>query len=316
MGSSTVNLDEDIIAGITTATVGLLGYLVSIVLMVLILKTPSFRNAFGYLCISRLVSHIGIYSFNIFWAAPALLLKFDDSITSSYLGARLGQISNIFWYASLYSLLQIAINRLIAVALPLFYSRAFSNRNLIIFIGGFWILSSAQSIVLLWEGCEYVFSRSQFAWIYAATECGLFASFYLDFMFCVVLIICVLLIDSVTFFFIRRLAKDLFQKGSSNSQEQLAKLRVHKIFFAQGFLCVVNQALGIASYHSLLRETATKWERIAGTTLIFQLSNIVDALILFCFFKPFREQFWRSVCLRGKKPCSHKGSKVGNTLFS
>ncbi|RCN31715.1 hypothetical protein ANCCAN_22489 [Ancylostoma caninum] len=127
------------------------------------------------------------------------------------------------------------------------------------------------------EGCEYVFSPSQFAWIYAATECGLFASFYLDFLFCVTLITVVLLIDSATFFFIRRRAKDLFHKGSSISQEQLARLRVHKIFFMQGFLCVVNQALGIASYHSLLRDTATKWERIAGTTLIFQLCNIVDA---------------------------------------
>lgn len=56
------------------------------------------------------------------------------------------------------------------------------------------------------EGCEYVFSRSQFAWVYASTECGLFASFYLDFLFCVVLIIIVLLIDSASFFFIRKRA--------------------------------------------------------------------------------------------------------------
>ncbi|EYC36222.1 hypothetical protein Y032_0920g3045 [Ancylostoma ceylanicum] len=298
MGFSILSLDEEAIAGVTTAMVGFMGYVVSTVLMVLIMKTPSCRNAFGYLCISRLVSHIGIYSFNVFWAAPALLLKFDDSITSSYIGAR------------------IAINRLIAVASPLLYSRAFSDWNLMIFIAAFWLLSSAQSIVLLWEECKYVFSPSQFAWVYASTECGLFASFYLDFLFCVVVILTVLLIDSATFFLIRRRAKDLFNKRCSSSQEQLAKLRVHKIFFVQGILCAINQALGIASYHSLLRETATKWERIAGTTLIFQLCNIIDALILFSFIKPFREEFRRSLCRRGRKPSVNRGSKVGHTLFA
>ncbi|RCN33969.1 hypothetical protein ANCCAN_20182 [Ancylostoma caninum] len=67
-------LDEDVIAGVSTAMVGILGYAVSFTLLALILRTPAFRNAFGYLCVSRLVSHMGIYTANVFWAAPALLL--------------------------------------------------------------------------------------------------------------------------------------------------------------------------------------------------------------------------------------------------
>ncbi|EYC36220.1 hypothetical protein Y032_0920g3044 [Ancylostoma ceylanicum] len=260
--------------------VGILGYIVSFTLLALILRTPSFHNAFGYLCISRLVSHMGIYTANIFWAAPALLLEFDASITSSYFGAQVGHISNIFWHASVYCHLQIAINRLIAVASPFLYAEAFSNRNLICFIGCFWVLSVVQCVVLYWETCEYVFSVSQYAWVYAETKCGLFVSFYLDFVFCVAVIAVVFLIDSVTFFLIRKRTKILGRNISANSRA-LAWLHIQSTFFMQGVLIAVNQAISIVSYHALLHENATKWERLTGTVLICQSSNIVDALILF-----------------------------------
>lgn len=55
------------------------------------------------------------------------LRRFDDSITSSFLSARVGQLCNTCSYASYYMLMQMSVNRLVAIAFPLKYSLAFMS---------------------------------------------------------------------------------------------------------------------------------------------------------------------------------------------
>ncbi|RCN33811.1 hypothetical protein ANCCAN_20355 [Ancylostoma caninum] len=142
-------------AGISTAVMGAIGNTVGFILMMLILKTPSFHNAFGYLCISHLISHIGVYSANIFWAAPALILEFDASITNSFFGVLAGVVENTFWYAAIYSLLQMSLNRLIAIAFPLKYNTIFSPRNLAFGMALVWTLSISHCCIYFWSKFLY-----------------------------------------------------------------------------------------------------------------------------------------------------------------
>ncbi|KAL6730101.1 hypothetical protein Aduo_001097 [Ancylostoma duodenale] len=172
--------------------------------------------------------------------------------------------------------------------------------------------SSSELSLVVPETCEYVFSVSQYAWMYAETECGLFVSFYLDFVFCVAIIVIVFLIDSVTFFLIRRRTKILVRNTSANSRD-LAWLHIQSTFFMQGVLISVNQAMSIVSYHTLLHENATKWERLTGTVLICQSSNIVDALILFFFNTPSCRKTRRLLCVMGRKVSSKKFVNVFST---
>ncbi|VDM71268.1 unnamed protein product [Strongylus vulgaris] len=101
--------------------IGIFGVFTNFIVVFLIYRTPSFHNAFGYICASHLLADVGILSAFLFWATPASLMGFSQSLTDSLVGKRVGQFSMLFWYASMYGQLQLAVNRLLAIVTPILY---------------------------------------------------------------------------------------------------------------------------------------------------------------------------------------------------
>ncbi|KAK6052280.1 hypothetical protein COOONC_10215 [Cooperia oncophora] len=64
---------EGVIAGATMLIVGVTGITLNAAAVVLIYRTPSFHNAFGYICASHLVADVGALTIFTFWSAPAAL---------------------------------------------------------------------------------------------------------------------------------------------------------------------------------------------------------------------------------------------------
>ncbi|KAK5973566.1 hypothetical protein GCK32_016911, partial [Trichostrongylus colubriformis] len=114
---------DEIIAGIIMLTVSFLGNVLNISAVVLIYRTPHFHNAFGFICASHLLADVGLLSIYFFWAAPATILGYSEQLTLSYFGKQMGQLIMMFWYASIYGQLQIALNRLLAIFSPVLYSK-------------------------------------------------------------------------------------------------------------------------------------------------------------------------------------------------
>ncbi|RCN31996.1 hypothetical protein ANCCAN_22210 [Ancylostoma caninum] len=112
---------EENLAGAIMIVLGTTGFIISITVIIQIVRTPLFHNAFGYVCISNLFADIVELLINVLWTGPATIMQLDESVTRSFIGARVGQLTIFFWFAVIYSHLQIAINRLIAIALPLRY---------------------------------------------------------------------------------------------------------------------------------------------------------------------------------------------------
>ncbi|VDM70083.1 unnamed protein product [Strongylus vulgaris] len=115
------NRNEDLVAGLIMVTAAGLGCIINITVMTMIVKTPFFHNAYGYICFSHLIADTAILLTNVFWGGPVTFLILDDSITNTFIGARIGQLVNFFWFEAFYCHLQVAINRLIAVAWPFAY---------------------------------------------------------------------------------------------------------------------------------------------------------------------------------------------------
>ncbi|EPB69737.1 hypothetical protein ANCCEY_11171 [Ancylostoma ceylanicum] len=111
----------DIVAGVIMIVLGIAGSLINVTVIVLMVKTTQFQNAFGYVCISQLVADTFELLINIFWTGPSTLLALNASITNSYAGNRVAQFALFFWFVSIYSHLLIAINRMMAIAWPLSY---------------------------------------------------------------------------------------------------------------------------------------------------------------------------------------------------
>ncbi|CAJ0603202.1 unnamed protein product [Cylicocyclus nassatus] len=111
---------------------------------------PTFRNAFFYICIFHLISNCVEFSLNLLWTGPATFLNLDNSVTNSFIGSRIAQIALVFWITSIYSQLQIAINRLIAIAFPMLYGRIFVGRKLLYFMSLFWVLTLCHAALFSW----------------------------------------------------------------------------------------------------------------------------------------------------------------------
>ncbi|CAJ0608128.1 unnamed protein product [Cylicocyclus nassatus] len=112
---------ESIFSGAILVMTGSASSLVSIIVMIMIIKTPMFHNSFGYICFCQLIADFGAVFPNVFWTGPVTLFNPDDSITKGYYAARVGQLIHFFWYESIYCHLLVAINRFIAVTWPLSY---------------------------------------------------------------------------------------------------------------------------------------------------------------------------------------------------
>ncbi|VDK45461.1 unnamed protein product [Cylicostephanus goldi] len=111
---------DNIIAGLIMILTGMIGSAVNFVVMLLIIKTSSFHSAFGYICFSHLIAASAALLTGTFWTGPVTVF-FNESVTVSFVGAGFGQLMHLFWFVSMYSHLQVAVNRLIAVARPFLY---------------------------------------------------------------------------------------------------------------------------------------------------------------------------------------------------
>ncbi|RCN41909.1 hypothetical protein ANCCAN_12123 [Ancylostoma caninum] len=147
----TTNLDsEEIIAGVVMITMGTLCFIISVIVIAQITRESAFHNAFGYLCLSNLAANSAELLINVLWTGPATLLQFDESVTHSFIGGILAQLILLFWFAIIYGHLEIAINRIVAIAWPVRYSKIFAGRNVIYFITCSWILSFIHSLWYSW----------------------------------------------------------------------------------------------------------------------------------------------------------------------
>ncbi|KAK6039725.1 hypothetical protein COOONC_22771 [Cooperia oncophora] len=156
----------------------MIGILLNVAAVKLIYRTPSFHNAFGYICASHLVADVGVLTIFTFWAAPATLLGLSGAITHSYFGEKMGQLTVIFWFGSVYGQLQMALNRLLAICSPFMYKYV--------------------------TGCNFLYDAESFLWTYSSTSCSRFVSFYIAFAYCAVLCATVIVIDTVAFLVILR----------------------------------------------------------------------------------------------------------------
>ncbi|EYC06467.1 hypothetical protein Y032_0076g998 [Ancylostoma ceylanicum] len=279
---------------------GVIGCTINTIAIILLFKTSVFHRSFGYICASHLIADTGVLAIHIFWAGPASLLRLELDVTSSFIGSTIGQIALFFWFATLYSQVQIAINRLIAIAWPTTYTMLFTGKGLAIFISMFWIVSGLQSFLHFWDECKYYFDVTVFSWIYPDTRCGRFASFYLDFLPSTTACTLVFLIHTATFFCI------LLRTSAIFSTEQLLLLKRNIRFYVQGLVTAVTLASIIVCFHLISRFAITRWEKFASSTLVWLIAHIMDGVIIIVFNKPFRAMFWH--------PCSVRRTKNTTTM--
>ncbi|XGW20231.1 hypothetical protein V3C99_003777 [Haemonchus contortus] len=224
-----------------------------------------------------------------FWAAPMLLIGAPESLTQSFIGKRMGQLVVLFWYASIYGQLQIALNRLLAIISPLMYRYHYvfcrtNHTNLGDILDNF--IPSSSSSIFCSDGCAFAFHVDMLFWSYADTECGHTLALYLAFLHGAILCAVVVIIDTVAFLAILKKAKKL-RKSIGKAQEATI-LNNNVRLYAQGCVQALCFVLAILAFHFTPGLLTTKWSRFATLTAGWEFVHAVDGLILILFHEKFR----------------------------
>ncbi|KAK5980473.1 hypothetical protein GCK32_006029 [Trichostrongylus colubriformis] len=225
------NRSDQIIAGAVMVTISIIGNVLNISAVILIYRTPSFHNAFGFICTSTLLADIGVLVVFLGWCAPSVLIGFSEEFLEGYIDEVVGQLIMLFWYASIYGHLLLALNRLVAIIRPIKYNSMFSNRRVIYILAAFWLFCLLVVTVYFFEECNFTFDPDTFVWDYAETVCGQIISFYVDLVHGTVVCVMIILIDTIAFCAIVKKYKRLLR--SSVGLTEATKLKQNVRLYVQ-----------------------------------------------------------------------------------
>ncbi|XGW20233.1 hypothetical protein V3C99_003779 [Haemonchus contortus] len=290
---------DEIIAGTVVLTVGLIGNALNIAAVVLIYRTPSLHNDFGFICASHLLADIGLLTVFSFWAAPMLLFGFAESVTHSFIGERMGQLVSMFWYASMYGHFQIALNRLMAIQYPVRYRRIFSNRGTLKILMVFWLIPFLQVAIQFFDDCNITFHVDLFMWSYANTDCGYIFAVYVAFIHGATLCTIVVIINTISFFAILKEMKKLVR--SLSEAEEASILRNNIRLYVQGCTQAACFVSAVLAFRFVPGRLTTRWSKFATLTIGWELVHAVDGLILIVFYEKFHALLRRPSSLWQKK---------------
>lgn len=169
---------ENIVAGTICTSVSAMGLFVNLLVTSSLLSMKRIRNPFTILCASLLLADAGILLIFIFWSAPMSLTL--SPLSCSYVGKKVGQLSNLFWFSSMYCTLFLSASRLFAIANPTSYRAHFSKRNTLFTAVAGWLLASVHTIVYFFDGCDFYYDNEKNSWKYSTTTCGQIAEYVFD----------------------------------------------------------------------------------------------------------------------------------------
>ncbi|EPB67878.1 hypothetical protein ANCCEY_13029 [Ancylostoma ceylanicum] len=270
----------DFLAGTAVIMVGVAGIIINTTVIILIHKSRTFHNAFGRLCTSLLLAVTGKL------------------------------LANIFWYVTTYTHLALAINRLLAIALPTFYRRIFSKRRVAVIIGSTWTASALVSTIFsmckpsanpfpLDDKFKPDFFEMALTWQHRSKMCGSFDILQFDMIHGSILWILVIVTDIVTLSHLRKRSKRLQSTGNASSDE-LQVFRRNVTFFAQGCATSVMMILLTTSFNFFTELVSTRWGMFATTTITWEITDMLHGVIVIVFNKAFRDAL-RPVCLKASR---------------
>ncbi|CAJ0603199.1 unnamed protein product [Cylicocyclus nassatus] len=301
-GNTTMDIEgEHIIAGALSMGLAVIGLIINTIVIMALVRTPVFHNAFGFISTLHLVSNSGELLIYVFWSAPATLLQLNASITNTFIGSRVAQIYLVFWYGSIYSQLQIAINRFVAIAFPIRYNEFFTGRALTYFIGFFWIISALHALAFSSYDCALWFDSTSFMWLFRPTTCGYVLVIYMISGHATCMCGVIFFVDTITFCCIWKKTKMLRNNNGVKTDHEKLRLKKNILFFAQGCCQSIVLLLAILSFLVVAKFASSRMQIFATSSLNWELAHISYGVVPAAFNKPIRDILFKPHLLFQKK---------------
>ncbi|CAD6195911.1 unnamed protein product [Caenorhabditis auriculariae] len=234
---------EDVLATSIIFLFATAGILTNAMSIFVILRTPALRGAFGKICLSHSIANSGLMTIFMGWSIPFTLTSQDDSIGpwSRYAGA---------------------MNNLI------------TERWTAVFITIIWTVSIIQIIpFLLWEQCYLAFDTKYWIWTYGDKTCGPVAGKIYGLYVWLGVMVVVSCFDMISLSKLRAVNRN---HGMLVSQRSRMETR----FFLQACLQNGLFVFAMGNFYFLSRLWNSRWGVFVTQTAGWQISHVIDGLIL------------------------------------
>uniref|UniRef100_A0A9J2P9G7 G-protein coupled receptors family 1 profile domain-containing protein n=1 Tax=Ascaris lumbricoides TaxID=6252 RepID=A0A9J2P9G7_ASCLU len=229
---------------------------------------------------------------------PIGIFRFDGRgghWVESILAILAGQISNAMYYSAITMMVLIAVNRFCAISLSTRYARIFTNKCAIRLVITTWIIYLSICSIYHVDGCSYIFDRDLYIWHFGVQQCGLLLSFYMDYLFGLIIVIASVIVDA--FVLIRLLSYtkvanrsngNLF--GNTSSRRRRREMK----FFIQSCLYTAIFVIGLTLFHVVSQWQSTALQLFACITVVWMSALALCGFVfiafnwrhLFCLIKP------------------------------
>uniref|UniRef100_A0AC34R9H8 G-protein coupled receptors family 1 profile domain-containing protein n=1 Tax=Panagrolaimus sp. JU765 TaxID=591449 RepID=A0AC34R9H8_9BILA len=242
--------------------VGIVGLTANLIAIVVIIKTKTLHNCFGYLLFVHAVAEAIVLSIFIFWTVPITII--DDSLAKTWVGVKIGHLVQVAYYTVIYSQLFKAVNRLIAIISPIHYRNYFTDKNAKFYVPGPVIFGFIQGCVYFFPGCGFFFDSRVLLWNYAQSDCYNFVKEGIDLGWCLGLMSLVILIDIIT---LVSIIKTNAMHGQSSKEFK---------FFIQTFSTSIMYLIMIILTQIVSDVIESYWGIFLITTMTWEICHAID----------------------------------------
>uniref|UniRef100_A0A914Q442 G-protein coupled receptors family 1 profile domain-containing protein n=1 Tax=Panagrolaimus davidi TaxID=227884 RepID=A0A914Q442_9BILA len=267
---------EQYIIAISTTLVCTFGLAFNGIALFLLLRLSDLRNAFGYMCTSHIIANFGVIFCFLFWGVPMTLTQ--SELSAGNIGKAVAGISILFWEVSIYSHVFVALNRFVAINMPLKYMSVFGKRTAFTFIAASWILAIAHVLPFFVDGCGIHYTIDSYLWLYDNSPCSQWIAKWMDFYLSWFWMV------FIGFFDIINVIKIVsIWRGLSTVTVTGQRKRRETIFFAQAFSQNILFAVGNYCFHSAIFWVSDTIAIYMLTTFFWGAIHGLDGLILILF---------------------------------
>ena len=188
----------------------------------------------------------------------------DISLSESTFNYKIGQLTEVVYFTTVYAHLAQAINRFAAIFNPVKYKIWFSKENSKFYIIVVVTLGLFHGIPYFFPTCNYYYEGVYVAWDYDYTPCYDILAFYIDFLVAFSIIGTVMALDTCTLFLIIR---HKFLKKGNNKEAK---------FFFQTFFSSILYVLMIVSDQILSYLNINRWYVFVTSTMAWELYHVID----------------------------------------
>ncbi|TKR88249.1 hypothetical protein L596_012523 [Steinernema carpocapsae] len=274
-------LFDNRVSALIMMTVGGLGLMVNLHVILALRRLKTFGYAFGRICMSHTVANFGNAFVFSCYVAPISL--FYPEFHKHYIGVRAGQVLILFWNASVLSHLLTAVNRCVVMFFPLKVEHIFTKRVTDVTLAVLWIFSICQVIPYFSTECLFDYHIETFTFLFGSSTCSVVIGTYADYYFSILMICAIASLDFLTFIKIHTMNKE------TKMTTEMKKRRRREIkFFFQALCQGLAFMTELISFFYINFQFKNKWMVFVFTTFAWITVHMLDGLIVIAFNKEIR----------------------------